>query len=152
MKITVKDIQVNYEMSGKVDGPMVVMSHSLACNLNMWDSQVRALEKEFRILRYDTRGHGLSDAPEGPYTLDMLGEDAVGLLNSLNIDRVHWVGLSMGGMVGQYMALNYPDRLKSLTLCDTGPVMPDEAQPIWQERIDEARKGGMKARLESTLS
>jgi len=151
MKTRVNGIQINYEISGNADGSVVVMSHSLACNLNMWTPQVKALEHAFRVMRYDMRGHGLSDAPAGPYDLNTLGEDAIGLLDSLNLDAVHWVGLSMGGMIGQYMALNYPHRLKSLALCDTGPVMPAEAQPIWQERIDAARTGGMAARLQDTL-
>jgi 3-oxoadipate enol-lactonase len=151
MKILVNDILVNYEISGNECGPVIVMSHSLGCNLKMWDNQLASLEKDFLVLRYDTRGHGLSDAPEGPYTLKMLGEDAVGLFNALGIDVFHWVGLSMGGMIGQYIALKYPDRSESLTLCDTGPAMPDEAQPIWQERINEAHNGGMKTRLKATF-
>jgi len=151
MKIDVNGLKINYEVSGQTGGPWVILSHSLACNLHMWDPQVKALENSCRVLRYDTRGHGRSDAPQGPYSLDMLGADAVGLLDALRIDTAHWVGLSMGGMIGQFLALNYPQRLKGLVLCDTGPLMPDEAQPIWQARIDEARKGGMAARLKTTF-
>lgn len=151
MKITVNDIQLNYEISGKEGAPIVVLSHSLACNLTMWEPQLKPLEENFRVLRFDTRGHGLSDAPEGDYSFELLGQDAIGLLDALGIEKVHWVGLSLGGMIGQCLALNYSHRLLSLVLCDTGSVMPEEAQPIWQERIDEARSGGMEARLPSTL-
>lgn len=151
MKVKVNDIHLNYEISGKEGAPAVVLSHSLACSLFMWEPQLKPLEEHFQVLRYDTRGHGLSDAPEGDYTIEQLGEDAVGLLDTLGIDKVHWVGLSMGGMIGQCLALNYAHRLMSLVLCDTGSVMPEEAQSVWQERIDEARTGGMEARLQATL-
>ena len=151
MKVKVNDIQLNYEISGKEGAPVVVLSHSLACSLTMWEPQLKPLEEHFRVLRYDTRGHGLSDVSGGDYTIEQLGEDAVGLLDAIGIDKVHWVGLSMGGMIGQCLAMNYAHRLMSLVLCDTGSIMPDEAQPIWQERIEEARAGGMEARLTATL-
>ena len=151
MKVKVNDIHLNYEISGKEGAPIVVLSHSLACSLAMWEPQLKPLEEHFQVLRYDTRGHGLSDVTEGDYTIEQLGEDAVGLLDALGIEKVHWVGLSMGGMYGQCLALNHAHRLMSLVLCDTGSIMPEEAQPIWQERIDEARAGGMEARLPSTL-
>ena len=151
MKVKVDGIQINCEISGNEDGEVVVLSHSLGCNLTMWDVQMPALEPHFKVVRYDMRGHGLSDAPARAYTMEELGADAVGLLNALKLDKVHWVGLSMGGMIGQCLGLNYADRLKSLVLCDTGSFMPDEAQPIWQERIDEARNNGMASRVPSTL-
>jgi 3-oxoadipate enol-lactonase len=109
------------------------------------------LESHFQILRYDIRGHGKSEAPPGVYTLDLLGEDAVALLDVLGIDQVHWVGLSMGGMIGQSIALNYPKRLQSLALCDTMAVVPEEAQPIWQERIDAVREKGVASQWEPTM-
>ncbi len=151
MKIKVRNLQINYELSGKQDAAVVILSHSLGCNLNMWDPQVDSLESRFRVLRYDTRGHGGSDAPKAPYTLEQLVEDAVGLMDVLNIDAAHWIGLSMGGMIGQGVALSYPGRLKSLVLSDTGAIMPDEAQPIWDKRINEAREGGMEARIQETF-
>ncbi|MBW1800937.1 MAG: 3-oxoadipate enol-lactonase [Deltaproteobacteria bacterium] len=151
MKVKVDGVHINYEISGREDGDVVVLSHSLACNLTMWDYQMPALEPHFRVVRYDMRGHGQSDAPARAYTMEELGADAVGLLDALELDKVHWVGLSMGGMIGQYLGINHGDRLKSLVLCDTGAFMPDDAQPIWQERIDEARNQGMAARVPSTL-
>lgn len=151
MRIKANGIQMNYELTGKDDGPVVVLSHSLASSLVMWDPQIDALEPHFRVLRYDTRGHGGSDAPEGAYTLDLLGEDAIALLEALEISAVHWVGLSMGGMIGQCLALKYADRLESLVLCDTAAALAEDAQPIWQERIDSVRGKGMQALIDVTL-
>lgn len=144
-------IRIHYERSGKEGAPVVVLSHSLGSNLAMWDPQIPALEPHFEVLRYDTRGHGESDAPKGPYTLEMLAQDAVGLLDHLKIEKAHFVGLSMGGMIGQHVALSHPHRLRSLVLCDTAAVVPQEAQPLWRERIATAREKGMQALLESTL-
>ena len=151
MRIKANGIQMNYELSGKKGAPVVVLSHSLSSSLLMWNPQMDVLNLYFQVLRYDIRGHGDSDTPLGAYTLELLGNDAIGLLDALNINQVHFIGLSMGGMIGQCLALNYPHRLKSLVLCDTASVIPSDAQPIWQERIDKARKKGMEALLEETM-
>jgi len=151
MRIKANDIQINYELSGEKGAAMIVMSHSLSSSLLMWNPQIDALTPYFQILRYDTRGHGATDAPSGSYTLELLAEDVIGLLDALDVDRVHFIGLSMGGMIGQCLALNHPHRLKSLVLCDTASVVPAEAQSIWQERMDKARKKGMEALCEETL-
>jgi 3-oxoadipate enol-lactonase len=151
MIIEANGIAIHYELSGKKQAPVVVLSHSLACSRVMWWPQLELLEAHFRVLRYDTRGHGDSQVPPGPYTLEQLAEDAIGLLDALKIDRVHWIGLSMGGMIGQGLALNYPDRLETLVLADTAPRMPAETQPVWQERIDAARREGMPSQVQSTL-
>ena len=151
MRIKVNNIQMNYELSGKKGAPVVVLSHSLSSSLLMWNPQMDVLNLYFQVLLYDIRGHGDSDTPLGAYTLELLGNDAIGLLDALNINQVHFIGLSMGGMIGQCLALNYPHRLKSLVLCDTASVIPSDAQPIWQERIDKARKKGMEALLEETM-
>jgi 3-oxoadipate enol-lactonase len=151
MRIKVNNIQMNYELSVKKGAPVVVLSHSLASSLVMWNPQMDALNLYFQVLLYDIRGHGDSDTALGAYTLELLGNDAIGLLDALNINQVHFIGLSMGGMIGQCLALNYPHRLKSLVLCDTASVIPSDAQPIWQERIDKARKKGMEALLEETM-
>jgi 3-oxoadipate enol-lactonase len=142
---------MEYVISGKEGAPVVMMSHSLGCNLSLWNYQLEALEPHFRVLRYDTRGHGGSQATEGAYTLGQLGSDAVCLLDVLGVERVHWAGISLGGMIGQELALNRPDRLLSLTLCDTTAALPAEAQPLWQERIETARTKGLEALIEGTL-
>ena len=151
MLIRANGIQMNYELTGKKDAPVVLLSHSLGSSLLMWNPQRKALESQFRVLCYDIRGHGKTEAPPGAYTLELLGEDAIALLDILEIERVHWVGLSMGGMIGQSVALNYPRRLTSLTLCDTSAAIAPEAQPIWQERIDAVREKGVASQLEPTM-
>ena len=151
MKIKANGIQINYKLSGKKGASVVMLSHSLGCSVAMWEPQLNSLESNYRVLRYDTRGHGGTDAPSGAYTFDMLGADAIGLLDALGIDMVHLVGLSMGGMIGQCLALNHANRLHSLTLCDTAAIIPEEAQPVWQERINVALDKGMQALVESTL-
>jgi len=151
MKILANDIQINYELTGQTEAPVVMLSHSLASSMVMWNPQLESLESHFKVLRYDMRGHGASEAPDGAYTLELLAEDAVALLDALGIDTVHFVGLSIGGMIGQDLALNHADRLKSLALCDTSAIMPDEAQPILQERIAVARANGMADQVDGTL-
>lgn len=151
MIIEANGIRMNYELSGLKQAPVVVLSHSLACSLMMWHPQLEMLESRFRVLRYDTRGHGDSQAPPGFYTLEQLVDDTIGMLDGLDIERVHWVGLSMGGMIGQSLALRHPSRLESLVLADTAAIIPDEAQPVWQERIDAVRNEGMQTVAESTL-
>jgi len=151
MRIKANGIRMNYELSGKKGAPVVVLSHSLSCNLLMWNPQIDALNPYFQVLRYDTRGHGATDAPSGSYTLELLAEDVIGLLDALGLGRVHFVGLSMGGMIGQCLVLNHPHRLKSLVLCDTASIVPAEAQPVWEERLDKVRKKGMGALSEETM-
>lgn len=151
MQRQVNGIRVNYELGGPEGAPVVMLSHSLACNLFLWDPQLTALG-HYRVLRYDTRGHGGSDASPEPYTLELLADDAVGLLDALGLDQVHWVGLSLGGMIGQTLALRRPERLRSLSLCDTAARLPADAQPIWQQRIELAREQGMEALVDDTLA
>ena len=151
MKIEVNGIQINYELSGGKEAPVVVLSHSLASSMVMWQPQLELLESHFRVLRYDMRGHGKSEATDGAYTLDQLAADVISLLDTLNMDFVHFVGLSIGGMIGQCLALDYADRLQSLTLCDTAPVIPEEAKPLFEERLNKARDKGLKALVEETL-
>jgi 3-oxoadipate enol-lactonase len=151
MKITANGITMHYEMDGPESAPVVTLSHSLATDLSMWDPQVSALKSGYRVLRYDTRGHGGTDAPEGPYTLEQLAEDVRALLQALRIPKTHFMGISMGGMIGQVLALKNPGMLQSLILCDTSSRIPEEALPIWEERIGLAQKKGMDALAESTM-
>lgn len=151
MRIKANHIQINYELSGKKGAPVVALSHSLACSLVMWNPQMDALNPHFQVLRYDLRGHGNSDVTPAPYTLELLAEDVIKLLDALDIDRVHFVGLSVGGMIGQSLALNHAKRLRSLALCDTASTVPQEAQPIWQERIERTRTKGMKSQVDETM-
>ena len=149
MKLNANGIEINYTIEG--DGPLVTLSHSLACNLSMWDGQARALAGRYRVLRYDTRGHGQSSAPPGAYSLELLAEDLHGLLTGLGATETHFVGLSMGGMIGQIFALKHPAMVRSLTLCDTTSRYPAEAWPLWEERIRTVEAKGMEAMVEPTL-
>jgi 3-oxoadipate enol-lactonase len=149
MKATANGIQINYTVEGS--GPWVVMSHSLACSVEMWDPQAEALAKNYRVLRFDTRGHGRSDAPSGAYTLEQLADDTHGLLRALEVERPHFVGLSMGGMIGMTYALRYPGQFRSLVLCDTSSRLGPEVQPVWDDRIKTATEKGMEPLVEPTL-
>jgi len=150
MKVNVNGIDLHYTVTGS--GPWVVMSHSLACDLRMWDAQVAMLSKSYRVLCFDTRGHGQSDAPEGEYTLEQLADDARGLLQAMGIASCHWVGLSMGGMIGQVFALRHPAMVKSLVLADTTSRYPPEAKALWDSRIATADARGMEPLIEGTLA
>jgi 3-oxoadipate enol-lactonase len=149
MKLKANGIEINYQIEG--DGPMVTFSHSLACNLSMWDEQVRALRGRYRVLRYDTRGHGQTDAPAGAYALEQLAEDFKGLLDGLSIPATHFVGLSMGGMIGQVFALKYPAMVQSLVLCDTTSRYAPGAAAVWEERIKTVGAKGMEPMVAPTL-
>ncbi len=149
--VKVNGIDIRFSDEGPNNAPVVMMSHSLSAELGMWDPQIDALKDDYRIIRFDTRGHGGSSAPVGPYTLEMLADDAIGLMDALELMSVHWVGLSMGGMIGQTVALKAPERLKSLTLADTSSGYPAEAVAGWEERISAARKNGMSAGLSGTI-
>ncbi len=151
MKIAVNGIDVNYTLEGPDQGPVVTMSHSLATNLGMWEPQAAALRDRYRVLRYDTRGHGQTDAPGGAYTLDQLADDVRGLLDALGIGRTHYVGLSMGGMIGQNLALRHGDVVDRLMLCDTASAMPAGAADLWNERIAAVEAGGMEAVVAGTI-
>jgi 3-oxoadipate enol-lactonase len=151
MKITVNGIGVKYALNGPASAPVVTLSHSLATSLSMWQPQVQALAGRFRVLRYDTRGHGGTDAPAGPYSLALLAEDASALLRALGVSRTHFVGLSLGGMIGQQLALTHPEQIRSLVLCDTTSRIAPEARAGWEERIRTTERQGMEAHVEPTI-
>jgi 3-oxoadipate enol-lactonase len=142
-KIQANGIQLYYELAGPAKAPVVMLSNSLGTRLEMWDPQMQALTERYRVLRYDSRGHGRSDAPAGPYTIDMLADDALGLLDALSVERAHFCGLSKGGMVGQVLGAKHGQRLISLALCSTACHMP--ARDLWEERIRVATEQGMAA-------
>jgi 3-oxoadipate enol-lactonase len=152
MKVRANGIEVNYTLEGPASAPTVTLSHSLAANLAMWDPQMAALRTRYRVLRYDIRGHGGTEAPAADYTMEQLAEDARALLAALGIERTHWVGLSMGGMIGQTLALAAPGMTSSLALCDTTSRVPAEARPLWDERVQTARTRGMEPLVEPTIA
>jgi 3-oxoadipate enol-lactonase len=150
MKVKTNNIELDYTIEG--NGPWLTMSHSLACNISMWDPQMPVLTKKFKVLRFDTRGHGQSSAPAGQYTLEQLADDVKGLLDALDIQQTHWAGLSMGGMIGQAFALKYPGVFQSMVLADTTSRRPPDAEKMWGERIANAQTKGMDSLVESTLA
>lgn len=151
MKIDIGKCHINMESSGNPNGPVVMMAHSLGCSLQMWDPQMKLLEPDFHVVRLDMRGHGLSDAPLGPYTLDELADDVIAVMDQQGIEQAHWVGLSIGGMFGQSLLLRYPERFLSAVLCDTASTQPHGAMPIWQERIAKVESEGLGSIKQATL-
>jgi 3-oxoadipate enol-lactonase len=154
MKIDVGGAQLYYEIHGDAADdrrPWLILSHSLACSTGMWAPQVAAFSDRYRILAFDTRGHGQSDAPPGPYTMELLAADLHALLGALRIHRAHFIGLSMGGMIGQTYALAHPDVFATLTLADTTSRWPPEARQVFAERAQTAVAHGMAPLVEATL-
>ena len=151
MKAKVNGTELYYEVTGKEGAPWLVLSHSLACTVRMWDPQVAAFKDRYRILNYDMRGHGQSAAPQGPYTLDMLADDVLGLMKELKIERAAYMGLSIGGMIGQTLALGQTKLFDKMVLADTSHAQPPEAIKQWEERIKIAQTQGMKPLVPSTM-
>jgi 3-oxoadipate enol-lactonase/4-carboxymuconolactone decarboxylase len=147
--LDVNGVELFYELSGPTGAPVVVFSNSLGTTLAMWDGVVPALRGRYRVLRYDTRGHGRSQVLDAPITIDDLAADLVGLLDGLDIANAHVVGLSLGGMTGQALASRYPDRVISLTLMATTAYMP--SQQSWDERAALVRAQGTIAIVEATM-
>lgn len=137
------DARIHYALEGQSGSPVLVFSNSLGANYSMWDSQAREFHKNFRILRYDTRGHGQSSATSGPYSIEQLANDVIALLDALDLDRVHFCGLSMGGMIGMWLGVNARERLNKLVLCNTGAKIG--TLEAWNARIEAVRKNGMKS-------
>jgi 3-oxoadipate enol-lactonase len=135
--------------SGTDGAPPVVLSHSLGASLAMWDPQVPVLEREFRVVRYDTRGHGQTAPTPGPYTLDLLGQDLVTMLDELGLERVAFCGLSLGGLLGMWLASRHPERVGRLVLCNTAPRIG--TSETWAARMDAVRAGGMANLAEAVM-
>lgn len=137
---------LNYQLDGRENAPVLVLSNSLGTDLGMWDTQVPLWSQHLRVLRYDTRGHGASLVTQGPYTIAQLGRDVLALLDGLDIAKAHFVGLSMGGLIGQWLGINAGQRLRSLTLCNTAAKIANDE--VWNSRIDTVLKGGQQAMLD----
>lgn len=142
---------LNIEIDGREGAPWITFSHALANNLRLWDDAVEQLKDRYRILRYDQRGHGKSPAVPGPYTFPQLIADAVGLLDEVGVERTHWVGLSIGGMIGYGLGIEHPNRLMSIVACDSRPDAPPDYAAYFQHRIDLAREKGMAGVVEPTI-
>ncbi len=144
-----KDARIHYRLDGPESAPVLVFSNSLGTDVSMWDAQAAPMATNYRVLRYDKRGHGQSSSPAGPYTIETLGRDAVALLDFLRFDKVDFCGLSIGGQTGMWLGVNAGSRLKKLILCNTAAKIgtPDG----WNQRIDTVRNSGMKAVAPSVI-
>jgi len=151
MKAKVNGIEINYEVHGRVGAPWLVLSHSLACSVRMWDPQVAAFKDRYQILNYDMRGHGQTSAPATAYTLDLLADDVLSMMMQLKIDRAVYCGLSIGGMIGQTIALRGAGPFTAMVLADTTHTQPPEALKQWEDRIQVAQSKGMAALVDSTM-
>ncbi len=139
--VTVDNTRLFYRLEGKADRPVLVLSHSIGTDLGMWAPQVEDLLPHFQVLRYDTRGHGASDVSPGEYSVERLGRDVLGLADALKVPRFAFCGLSLGGAVGQWLALNAPDRVTGLVLANTSPQFGPRAN--WETRIRTVQEKGM---------
>ncbi|HZC58169.1 MAG TPA: alpha/beta fold hydrolase [Xanthobacteraceae bacterium] len=152
MRTKANGITINYQIDGPDNGPCLVFSNSLATTIAMWDEQAAALKDKFRVLRYDQRGHGATDAPAGRYPFDTLLADALGLLDALSIRKAHFAGLSMGGATALGLAEKYPDRFDRIIVCDSPCQSTPQSSQQWEERIVVASKKGMAALVEPTIA
>ena len=146
-RTVVDGVVVAHTLEGPAGTPVVTLSHPLGATLGLWGALAARLVPRFRVLRYDTRGHGASGVPPGPYTVEQMAADLRGLLDALGIERTHFVGLSMGGLVGMAAALAFPQRIRGLVLCDTTACYGPALQPMWEDRIRVAETTGMTETL-----
>jgi len=134
---------IHVEVEGPQGAPVLMLCNSLGTTLHMWDGQVAPFTQHFRLVRYDRRGHGKSGCPKGPYTMERLGRDALAILDALELERVNWCGLSMGGMVGQWLGANAPQRVERLVITNTSSYFVDKTS--WNERLRLVREKGIAA-------
>jgi 3-oxoadipate enol-lactonase len=141
---------LNVSVEGRDGGPTLMLSNSLGSTMQMWEPQMRALTQVFRVIRYDRRGHGKSGVPPGPYSMERFGRDALAILDDLNIEKTHWCGLSMGGMVGQWLAASAPERFGKIILANTACYYADPTN--WYNRIKAVKEGGIKAVADTVIA
>src|SRR5262245_65072096 len=152
MKVKANGLSFNYQVDGPEGAPWLVFSNSLATNLGMWDEQAREFGRSFRVLRYDQRGHGATDAPAGRYAFDQLLADAVALMDALGIKKAHFAGLSMGGATALGLAEAHAGRLDRVIVCDSPCQSTPTSTQQWEERIVVAQKQGIEALVEPTVA
>lgn len=148
-RIKVNGVEIAYRFDGPAQGRVVLLSNSLMSSYDMWDWTVPALADRYRVLRYDTRGHGRSGVTPAPYSIEMLADDAAGLLDALGIKAAHVAGLSMGGMIAQQLGVRHPGKVLSLALCDSASEMPPRS--MWEERLKIAREQGIAGLVDGTI-
>jgi 3-oxoadipate enol-lactonase len=152
MKVTANGIQFNVRVSGADNAPAVILHHPLATNLTCWDELTARLEKSYRVISFDARGHGATEAPKGAYTFETLALDVVRLMDELGVAKAHFLGLSMGGMIGQYLGLLHASRFHTLCLVSTSSHTPPEGFALWDERIRNAGTIGMASVVDGAMA
>ncbi|WP_136656698.1 3-oxoadipate enol-lactonase [Nitratireductor sp. XY-223] len=150
-KIEVGTHALNCRVDGEPGNPWLILSNSLATDHEMWQPQIDALTRTHRVLRYDTRGHGASAAPPGPYEFDHLVADVIALMDAHEIEKATFMGLSLGGMTALGLALDHPDRIERIICCDARADAPDIYKKMWPAMIGKAREEGMDALVGPTL-
>lgn len=148
--VNVNGVDIAYRFDGPADGRVVLVANSLMANGSMWDWNVPSFADRYRVLRYDKRGHGRSSVVPGPYSIAQLADDAAGLMDALQIEKAHFMGLSIGGMIGQQLGARYPERMHSLSLCNTASEMPPRS--LWEDRFQIARTQGLAGLVDGTIS
>jgi 3-oxoadipate enol-lactonase len=151
VKAHVNGVDLHYVIDGPDGAPWVTFANSLLTDLRIWDAQVAELAGDYRVLRYDHRGHGRSESTAGAYTLELLADDVLALLDGLGIGRTHFVGVSMGATTGAYVAHRDPRRIATLTMADCQPQSTPASRELWQERAVSARRDGLAAIVEDSL-
>ncbi|MDM1486679.1 MULTISPECIES: 3-oxoadipate enol-lactonase [Acinetobacter] len=139
---TSNDAQINYQTFGDAAKPALIFSNSLGTNFKMWQAQIDFFQQDFFVICYDTRGHGASSAPQGPYSIDQLGQDVVNLLDHLNIEKAAFCGISMGGLTGQWLAIHRPERFNQVVVCNTAAKIGQEQ--AWNDRAALVREQGLQ--------
>ena len=149
-KFISNDAEINYQTFGDASQPAIIFSNSLGTQFNMWQPQISFFEKKFYVICYDTRGHGASSAPQGPYSIEQLGTDVVHLLDHLNIQKASFCGISMGGLTGQWLAIHHPERFNHVIVCNTAAKIGQEQ--AWNDRAQLVREQGLKPIAETAAS
>lgn len=143
--------RLNYVLSGRQGAPIITLAHGLATDLTMWDAVSPHLESRYQVLRYDARGHGKSPASSNCFSLSELAQDVIDLLDQLMIEKTHFVGLSMGGMVGMGLGLDHPERIKRLVVCDARGDAPEAYRKSWDDRIERVSAEGVAVLAKPTV-
>jgi 3-oxoadipate enol-lactonase len=149
MLVRTRGFPLHVQVDGPETAPVLMLSNSLCTDLRMWDDQIPVWSERYRVIRYDRRGHGRSGVPPGPYTVDDFGQDALAIMDAVGVERVNWCGLSMGGMVGQWLGAHAPDRINALIMSNTHSYYADKK--VWDERMALAQDVGMAQAAEAAM-
>jgi 3-oxoadipate enol-lactonase len=152
MRVKSKGIDIACQTDGPDDAPVLILGHTLATSREMWRAQIAHFSPRYRVISFDMRGHGESAAPDFPYSLEMLADDVVAVMDGIGVERpATYIGISIGGMIGQALGLRHPKRFNGLILCSTAARTPPEAKPALDQRIEAVKRDGLGAQVQPTL-